>query len=108
MEIPVITLPDAVGACAAERILIKLGIEGMEVEALSTFIPSERRAVHVVGELHDVSRNAPLMKELFSMYGWTLKLGESPHDTCNFRDVLPRLCRCYHQSTASSKQRSRH
>ena len=89
MEIPVVTLQNAIGMGAAERILIKLDIEGMEVEALSTFIPSEHRAVYVVGELHNVSRNARLMKELFSSHGWTLKLGESPHDTCSFRGCSP-------------------
>jgi len=38
MVIPVMPLRDAIGPGAAERILIKLDIEGMEVEALSTFI----------------------------------------------------------------------
>jgi FkbM family methyltransferase len=89
MEIPVVTLQNAIGPGAAERILIKLDIEGMEVEVLSAFIPSEHRAVYLVGELHDVSRNAPLMEDLFRSHGWTLRLGESPHDTCSFRGCSP-------------------
>jgi len=89
MEIPVVTLQDAIGSRAVDRILIKLDIEGMEVEALSAFIPSEHRAVYLVGELHNAPRNAPLMKDLFHSHGWTLNLDESPHDTCNFRGFSP-------------------
>jgi hypothetical protein len=82
-------LQNAIGSSAAKRLLIKLDIEGMEVEALSAFIPSEQRAVYLVGELHDVSRNAPLMEELFRSHGWTLRLDEGPHDTCSFRGCSP-------------------
>jgi FkbM family methyltransferase len=89
IEIPVVTLQNAIGSSAAKRLLIKLDIEGMEVEALSAFIPSEQRAVYLVGELHDVSRNAPLMEELFRSHGWTLRLDEGPHDTCSFRGCSP-------------------
>ena len=89
IEIPVITLHDAIGPTAAERILIKLDIEGMEVEALSAFIPSERRAVYLVGELHHVARNAPLMEELFRAYGWTLELIGIANDLCSFRGCSP-------------------
>ena len=39
MEIPVILLQDAIGSSPAERILIKLDIEGMEIEALTAFVP---------------------------------------------------------------------
>jgi len=89
MVIPVMPLRDAIGPGAAERILIKLDIEGMEVEALSTFIPLEHRAVYLVGELHDVSRNAPLMEELFRSHGWTLELHGIANDTCTFRGCSP-------------------
>jgi len=89
LEIPVITLHDAIGPAVAERILVKLDIEGMEVEALSTFIPSERRAVYLVGELHHVAKNAPLMEELFRTHGWTLELREVANDACTFRGCSP-------------------
>ncbi len=89
MEIPVITLNDAIGTAAAERILIKLDIEGMEVEALSTFLPMEHRAVYLVGELHNFSQNAPLMEELFRSYGWTLELRGIADDLCSFRGCSP-------------------
>jgi len=89
IEIPVITLADAIGQGAAERILIKLDIEGMEVEALSAFIPSEHRAVYVVGELHSFSQNAPLMEELFRTHSWTLELVGIADDLCTFRGCSP-------------------
>lgn len=89
MEIPVVTLQDAIGTRKAERILIKLDIEGMEVEALSTFIPVEQRAVYLVGELHSVPRNGPLMEELFRAHGWYLELLDTGDDACNFRGCSP-------------------
>jgi len=89
IEIPVVTLQDAIGPAPAERILIKLDIEGMEVEALSSFIPSEHRAIYLVGELHGASRNAPVMQELFRSYGWTLQLYEIANDACTFRGCSP-------------------
>lgn len=89
MVVPVIPLRDAIGPGAAERILIKLDIEGMEVEALSALIPLEHRAVYLVGELHDVSRNAPRMEELFRSHGWTLELRGIANDLCSFRGCSP-------------------
>ncbi len=83
------TLQDAIGPVAAERILIKLDIEGMEVEALSAFLPVEHRAVYLVGELHDVAQNAPLMEELFRRHGWTLELRGIADDLCSFRGCSP-------------------
>jgi FkbM family methyltransferase len=88
-EVPVITLQDAIGPSTAERILIKLDIEGMEVEVLSAFLPSEQRAVYLVGELHNVSVNAPLMEELFRTHGWTLELLGIANDLCSFRGCSP-------------------
>jgi FkbM family methyltransferase len=88
-QIPVISLQDAIGPNAVERILIKLDIEGMEVEVLGAFLPSEQRAVYLVGELHNFSRNAPLMQELFRAHGWTLELLGIANDLCSFRGCSP-------------------
>jgi FkbM family methyltransferase len=89
IEIPVVTLRDAIGPGSAERILIKLDIEGMEVEALRAFLPSEHRAIYLVGELHDFARNAPLMEELFRSHGWTLEFRGIADDLCSFRGCSP-------------------
>ncbi len=89
MEIPVITLKDAIGTHPAERILIKLDIEGMEVEALRAFLPEERRAVCIVGELHEFAQNAPLMEALFREHGWTLEFRGIADDLCTFYGHSP-------------------
>jgi FkbM family methyltransferase len=41
IDMPVITIQDAIGSSTAKRILVKLDIEGMELEALRAFVPSE-------------------------------------------------------------------
>jgi hypothetical protein len=89
IDVPVYLLEDAIGAYPAMRILIKLDIEGMEVEALSAFVPSELRPVYVVGELHDISINAPVMERLFQDHGWTYELGEAADDQALFRACSP-------------------
>jgi len=75
VEMPVHLLKDAISNVPAERILIKLDIEGMEVEALSAFLPEETRPVYIVGEVHNVPVNVPLMERLFKAYGWSYDFG---------------------------------
>jgi FkbM family methyltransferase len=89
MEIPVILLQDAIGTSSAQRILIKLDIEGMEIEALTAFIPAEQRAVYIVGELHRYPVNAPIMERLFRDHGWTLELFDIDEETSSFRACSP-------------------
>lgn len=89
IEIPVVTLRDAVESEPAERILIKLDIEGMEIEALTSFLPSEKRPVYLVGELHYASKNIPVIRHLFRSHGWTLELHEVANDACTFRGCSP-------------------
>jgi FkbM family methyltransferase len=89
MEIPVLLLQDAIGSSSAQRILIKLDIEGMEIEALTAFIPTEQRAVYIVGELHQYPINAPIMERLFRDHGWTLDLFDVDEETSSFRACSP-------------------
>jgi FkbM family methyltransferase len=89
MEIPVILLEDAIGSSTAGRILIKLDIEGMEVEALTTFVSTERREVYIVGELHQHRSNAPIMERIFSDHGWTLEFFDVDEMTSSFRACSP-------------------
>jgi FkbM family methyltransferase len=89
MEVPVVLLADAIGSSAAQRMLIKLDIEGMEIESLTAFVPTEQRAVYVVGELHNYPVNAPLMKRLFRDNGWTLELIDIDVATSGFRACSP-------------------
>jgi FkbM family methyltransferase len=60
MDVPVYTLDDAIGNSTAKRILIKLDIEGMEIEVLREFVPKERRPVYIVGELHHYEKNSTM------------------------------------------------
>ncbi len=89
IDIPVYLLEDAIGSFPAERILIKLDIEGMEMETLAAFVPSERRAVYLVGELHDVAGHAPILEQLFQEYDWTFKLGEAGDNQSMFWACSP-------------------
>ncbi len=89
LEIDVIRLRDAIGSHPAERILIKLDIEGMEVEVLSEFVPGERRAIYVVGELHRYPVNAPLLENLFVEHGWTFEFFDVDRQTASFRACSP-------------------
>ncbi|MBS1798464.1 MAG: FkbM family methyltransferase [Acidobacteria bacterium] len=90
IDIPVHTLKDAIDkAPGAERILIKLDIEGMEVEALGALIPCENRPVYVVGELHDVSMRGPQLRKLFEDYDWCFEFDEIRDDQAIFRACSP-------------------
>lgn len=89
IDMPVLTLQDAIGTLPAERILIKLDIEGMEVEALSTFVPSEKRAVYVVGELHGFDQNAPLLEKIFESNGWRFEYCGISDGNAIFRACSP-------------------
>jgi FkbM family methyltransferase len=89
LDIPVYTLQDAIGSYPAKRILIKLDIEGMEIEALSSFVPSETRPVYIVGELHDFAVNASIMERIFQDHGWTFEYVSIADDHANFRACSP-------------------
>jgi FkbM family methyltransferase len=89
MDIPVVLLEDAIGSSPAQRILIKLDIEGMEIEALTAFLPTEQRAVYIVGELHQYPINSPIMERLFRDHGWTLELFDTDEETSSFRACSP-------------------
>jgi FkbM family methyltransferase len=75
-EIEVLRLGDVLEGHAAERILIKLDIEGMEMETLESFVPGERRAVVVMGELHEHVRTQPVLRALLETHGWSMTMGD--------------------------------
>ena len=89
IEIPVYTLQDAIGSCSAGRILIKLDIEGMEIEVLGAYVPSESRPVYIVGELHSFAVNAPTLRRIFGDYGWAFEFCEVADDHATFRACSP-------------------
>jgi FkbM family methyltransferase len=89
IEMPVYTLEDAIGPDPVRRILIKLDIEGMEIEVLKAFVPSEQRPVYVVGELHEYALNAAAFERIFSDNGWTFEYCEITDDHATFRACSP-------------------
>jgi len=76
IDVEVVTLPELLAGLADERILIKLDIEGMELEVLESFVPVEARAAVVVGELHGHKANAGRLAQIFEASGWTLRFDE--------------------------------
>jgi FkbM family methyltransferase len=89
IDMPVVTIQDAIGSSPAERILVKIDIEGMEIEALKTFIPEEKRAVYILGELHNYQRDLPLMENLFRSHGWKLSFFDIYDNLAQFRACSP-------------------
>lgn len=72
LNVDVWTLADVLRDREAERILIKLDIEGMEIETLEHYVPNESRAVCIVGELHDHKNNCDALRRIFARQGWSL------------------------------------
>jgi FkbM family methyltransferase len=89
VEIPVVLLQDVIGSHSASRLLIKLDIEGMEVDVLDAFVPTEKRAVYIVGELHDIRKNASKVERIFHENGWTFELMDADTETSGFRACSP-------------------
>jgi FkbM family methyltransferase len=76
LEIEVSTLADVLLGRSAQRIYIKLDIEGMELETLESFVPSESRPVCVVGELHGHKENCRRLESIFGDKGWELRFDD--------------------------------
>jgi FkbM family methyltransferase len=89
MDMPVYTLQDAIGTYPAKRILIKLDIEGMEMEVLKAFVPSEHRAVYLVGELHGYAANSAAFEQIFHASEWKFEYCEITDDHATFRAYSP-------------------
>lgn len=84
IDVGVVTLASLVRGREARRILIKLDIEGMEVEALESFVPDETRPVFVVGEVHNARVNASRLQQIFEKNGWTVCFEDVGEMTGNF------------------------
>jgi FkbM family methyltransferase len=84
IDVNVVTMASLLRGRNAKRILIKLDIEGMEVEVLGSFVPGEVRPVLVVGEVHNARVNAGLLRQIFEKHGWTVRFDDLGEMTGNF------------------------
>jgi FkbM family methyltransferase len=89
MDLPVFRLQDVIGDSPASRIFVKMDIEGMELETLRAFVPSEQRAVYILGELHDFLGEATALEDLFRDHGWSFEYYEVADNYAHFRACSP-------------------
>jgi FkbM family methyltransferase len=93
LSIEVLSLQEVVAASSAQRILIKLDIEGMEIEALQSYVPTEQRSVIVLGELHGHKHNRGKLESLFAQHRWSFQLGDLSGDDAIFEARSPAALR---------------
>ncbi len=89
LEVEVRRLRDIVGNRPAQRVLIKLDIEGMEVESLRDYVPLESRPVIILGELHRHKETRPIMEELFAGHEWSFEVGDMSGEDVIFEARSP-------------------
>jgi FkbM family methyltransferase len=89
LEIDVLSFAALVMGQSAQRILIKLDIEGMEVEALEGYIPQEDRAVMIFCELHGYKQRRLALEELLALHGWSIEWGDISGEDAVFRALSP-------------------
>jgi len=95
MDIAVSPLKDMISK-TAQRILIKLDIEGMEIEVLDSYLPEESRAVCIVGELHDHKANKQHIVNMFTKYGWGIRFDEESDAGSIFEAQSPAAIEAIH------------
>jgi len=92
MNVDVLTLSDILRGRDANRILVKLDIEGMELEVLESWIPEEHRPVCVVGELHGRKVHGRRLNEIFDAHGWSLVFRDCSETDSIFEARSPAAC----------------
>lgn len=73
LEVEVLTLDDILQGAKETRILIKLDIEGMELETLHSFVRPDPRQITVVGELHGHQAHHEELSGIFARAGWSCR-----------------------------------
>jgi FkbM family methyltransferase len=72
-DVEVLALTDVLRDRNARAVYIKMDIEGMEIEVLESYVPSETRAVCVIGELHNHKDNSHRLERIFGDCRWQLR-----------------------------------
>jgi FkbM family methyltransferase len=102
LDVQVLALADLLRDRHAQTIHIKLDIEGMEIEALETYVPSETRAVCVVGELHGHKDNSRHLERIFGDHGWQLRFEDVSDAGSLFEAYSPAALELLGRSPASN------
>lgn len=89
VDMKVYRLQDVIDPYDAKRILIKLDIEGMEMEVLRNYVPGEKRSVYLVGELHNYAENASAFEKIFRDSGWEFQYRDITPSHATFRAYSP-------------------
>jgi len=89
LEVKVLTLADVLRNRDARAILIKLDIEGMEIETLESYVPDEHRAVCIMGELHGHKKNSQTLERIFHEHRWALRFDDVTDEGSVFEAYSP-------------------
>ena len=89
LDVDVLTLADVLQDRSAERLYIKMDIEGMELETLESYVPCETRPVCIVGELHGHKENSGHLERIFGSNRWQLRFNEVTHEGSIFEAYSP-------------------
>lgn len=89
IDVDVVTMADVLRNRDAQRILIKLDIEGMELEVLENYVRDEERPVVVVGELHGRKLHGNQLREIFAASNWTLDFHDDSENDSIFEAWSP-------------------
>lgn len=102
IDVEVTTLASILRTRDASRIVIKLDIEGMEIEVLESFVPHETRPVFVTGELHGHKANHARMRQIFEGSGWHVQFERVADQSSVFEAWSPAAASFFGPIAASS------
>ena len=85
----VLRLSDVLAGRTAQRLLLKLDIEGMEIETLRNYLPGAHGAVVVFGELHGHREHRPAFERMFHEQGWSIEFGDTSGEDAIFEARSP-------------------
>lgn len=83
-EVPVLTLAEVCQGVEDRRCLVKLDVEGAEVEVLRVFLSTPRPNYVVVGELHDRKAQKQVLADLMRDSGWQIDFFSEAHECVLF------------------------
>jgi len=91
IDVPVRTLSGICCGKDGKKTLIKLDIEGAEVEVMKEFLRVPRNKTTIVGELHDQKRQKPILCEILNKSGWRTRFIHEDEQCSQFQFFSPDL-----------------